>query len=210
MGARLVMRVIGAALATALGVSVLAAPSQASVPAASSKPVGGSVDLVFSPTFVAQLFKAGVFMYGASSVQVSQGDSQALSASFPLQGTSTAKGTRRIDVDGETGGISWYNGPAEATAGMGVAVVRRTGDTGTVRASLIGPYSVETGEQFDTSVVAFTLSRVRTKTTTTGWSMTGRLVMTPQAADIMNELLTTDVFKPGVRIGSLSADVTLP
>jgi hypothetical protein len=43
----------------------------------------GSVAIMFSESVVPQLFKAGVFMYGAESVEVSMGNSGALSARLP-------------------------------------------------------------------------------------------------------------------------------
>ena len=47
------------------------------------------------------------------------------------------------------------------------------------------------------------LTRVRTKTTKKGWDMMGQLTMTAEAAGILNELLKTDVFQPGVRVGTM-------
>ncbi len=206
MVGRTLSRVIGFAVVVALGMSVLAVPSQAAVPAAKPKAVGGNVELIFGPSFVSQMFKAGVFFYGASSVAVGQGDDGSLGAEFPLRGQSTATGTRRIDVDGEIGGISWYNGPAEALAGLGELVIRRAGAVGTVTAGIYGPYSAETG-QFSQTLTVFTLSRVRTKATKKGWDMMGQLTMTAEAAGILNELLKTDVFQPGVRVGTLVSEV---
>jgi len=166
----------------------------------------GSVAIMFSESVVPELFKAGVFMYGAESVEVSMGNSGALAASFPLTGDSTSRPTTSISVDGEVGGISFYNGPAEATAGLGSLVVRRTGRTGTVTGKLIGPFSMESG-QFAKTMTVFTISGATARRTSSGWQMQGTLTLTADAASTLNTLLKTTVFTASAPIGEIFAQV---
>lgn len=196
-----------AAVALAVGLTgSLAASAQAAQPASDAKN-RGSVTIVFDETLVPQLFKAGVFMYGAESVSVARGNSGALSLTFPLEGTSTSKPTTAITVDGEVGGISFINGPAEVTAGLISVSVRRTGRTGVVNGEIIGPFSTESG-QFEKKMQVFTMSAATARRTAKGWRMDATLTLTPQAATTLNTLLKTTVFTSSAPSGELQAEVS--
>lgn len=194
-------RIIRAIAATALAVGLVGSGAQAAQAAE-----GGAVSIMFSESVVPQLFKAGVFMYGAESVEVAMGNSGALVASYPLIGDSTSRPTTSITVDGEVGGITFYNGPAEATAGLGSLVVRRTGRTGTVTGKIIGPFSTESG-QFSKKMTVFTISRATARKTSSGWEMQGTVTLTADAASTLNTLLKTTVFTASAPIGEISGEV---
>ena len=208
MGLRLVMRSIAG---IALAVGMLGSGMVALHPAAAAQPAvdrtaESAVNITFDDAFVQQMFKAGVFMYGSSEVGVYMGDSGALSAEFPLTGQSSNRPTIAMSVDGEVGGLSLYNGPAEATAGLLGIAVRRTGTTGIVNARVIGPYSSESG-QFSQTMTVFAISAAQAKRTPSGWTMRGTLTLTAQGASTLNTLLKTTVFTTGGPIGSLDAAV---
>ena len=152
------------------------------------------------------MFKAGVFIYGSSDVSVRMSDSTALSAIVPLNGASTSTPTTLIQVDGEAGGIDFFNGPEEATAGIAGLAIRRTGTTGMITGRVIGPYSAEAG-QFDETLPVFSLSSVRTTRSTTGWKMTAKMTLTDRGATALNTLLKTTFFREGTPVGSFNADV---
>jgi hypothetical protein len=194
-------RIIRAIAATALTVGLVGSGAQAA-----QADEGGAVSIMFSESVVPQLFKAGVFMYGAESVEVAMSNSGALYASYPLIGDSTSRPTTSIAVDGEVGGITFYNGPAEATAGLGSLVVRRTGRTGTVTGKLIGPFSMESG-QFSKKLTVFTISQATARKTSSGWEMQGTVTLTADAASTLNTLLKTTVFSASAPIGEISAAV---
>ena len=200
-------RALGLVAAVLAGLLLSATPGQAAVQSPSAKPATGSVQLAFGPTFVQQMFTAGVFIYGASSVTVRMGDSGSLSATFPPGGRSTAAPTSLIRTDGENGGLTFINGPAGATAALGSLVVRRTGGTGVVTGEIVGPFSSDT-RQFAQTMPVFTLSSARAKASGSGWSMTAHMALTDQGAATLNTLLSTSIFRAGARIGSLSADVS--
>lgn len=164
------------------------------------------VEIVLGPSFIQKMFKAGVFIYGSSSVGVAMGGNQSLSASFPLEGTSNAAPTSLIQVDGETGGMDFFNGPAGATASLNAPVVSRTGSTGFITGTFVGPFSIETG-QFAETMPVFAMSSARAKASGTGWTMTAALTLTEQGAATLNTLLKTNFFQAAARIGSLNADV---
>ena len=137
-------RMLVAATAMLAGLTALIAPAQASVPSSGSRATG-SVNIMLSETLQGQMFKGGVFIYDANAVTVGMGSSGVLSMQFPLTGTSTATATSSITVDPETGGVTFYNGPAVTQLGLGDIVVRRTGTTGTVTGSFIGPFDAAAG-----------------------------------------------------------------
>lgn len=208
MTRRIVVRTI-AAITLAIGLVSSGVgglnPAAAAQRAAESQ-FPGAVNVVIGEAFVQQLFKAGVFMYGASEVTVAMGDSGALTVTFPLTGASTTRPTTAIAVDPEAGGLSLFNGPAQATAGFGNIVIRRTGTTGTVMARVVGPYSAESG-QFDKTLTIFTISAARAKRTSHGWTMRGTLALTAEGASTLNTLLKTNVFTAAPTFASLDADV---
>ena len=199
-------RIFGAITIASLGIWLLASPTQAAEPLASPTKVSGSVVLEMSSSLVQQMFKAGLFIYGSSSVSVVMGDGGSLSADFPLAGRSSATPTTLIRVDSETGGISFYNGPAVATAGLTSLVVRRTGSAGVVNGRILGPFSQDSA-QFDQTMPVFAMSVARAKTSSTGWTMTANLSLTEQGAAAFDTLLNTTVFHAGDQFGSLNADV---
>ena len=170
---------------------------------------GGSVEISFDPAFVTSMFKAGVFCYGASEVTVYFSDSGSLAGVFPLSGQSRAKATTRITVDPEVGGMSFFNGPAQATAGLLSIAVRRTGATGTLTGRIIGPFSKESG-QFSKTVTLFTISQAVAKGSGGRWTMDGTLTLTADGASTLNSLLQTTVFVPSAPVGTLSATVGAP
>ena len=195
----------------ALAVGMLGSGVVAPHPAAAAQPsvdrtAESAVSITFGDAFVQQLFKAGVFMYGSSEVAVYMSDSGSLTAEFPLTGQSSNSPTRVMTVDGEVGGLSLYNGPAEATAGLLGIGVRRTGTTGIVNARVIGPYSAESG-QFSQTMTVFAISAARAKRTSSGWTMRGNLALTAQGASTLNTLLKTTVFTTETPIGTLDAAV---
>lgn len=199
-----IVTAVAAAAACTVGGGVAVGPA-----AAQPKPVAvtdGAVNITFGPSEVQRLFKAGVFMYGASSVNVIMSDSGSLTATFPLGGESTTVPTTRMAVDPEIGAISTYNGPAEARAGVGSIVIRRTGTTGVVNASIVGPYSNETGQSVE-NVTLFTLSGVKVRQSSCEWTLSGRSALTQQAAASLNALLKTTVFTAGSRVGNVTAEV---
>lgn len=207
MNGRSVARV-AAVCATTIAL-VIAGGAIGSVANASPKvPTGaqGSLSITFNPQVVQQLFKAGVFMYGASSVGVVRSDSGSLSAEIPLDGQWTGTPTSRIAMDPETGGIDIINGPAEASAGVGSIVVRRTGSTGRVMATVVGPFSMESG-QFSQTLALFTMSSAKAARTRCGWTTQARLTLTPEGASVLNTLAKTTAFTPGIQTGSLDATV---
>lgn len=199
------LRLVRSAIAISVGISLgLGVAGFTAGAAQAAEP--GYVTVTFSETVVPTLFKAGVFMYGAESVQVSQGNSGALSANFPLQGQWKARPMNFIRVDGETGGISFYNGPAEATAGLSITVVRRSGQTGTVTGTIVGPFTKETG-QFTKTLTVYTISKATVRRTSGGWQLQGTLTLTADAASTLNTLLKTTVFTAGSPIGEIYAGV---
>ena len=185
--------------------SVVVGPARAAEGRAAASQATGSVTLDFGPSFVRQMFAGGLFMYGASSVSVGMGDSGDLAATFPLAGGSSATPTTLIRVDGETGGLTIFNGPAQTTASLTSLVVRRSGDVGGVVARILGPLTP--GLHYDQTMPTFALSSVRTKTSSTGWTMTAHMAVTERGAAALNTLLRTSIFRAGERIGSLRAEV---
>ena len=168
----------------------------------------GFVSLYFSSTYTAKLFKAGVFFYGNNDAQAQMGDSNGLAAVFPLlEGSSVGWLKKKISVGSGNGNINLFNGPAETTAGLSSIVIRQAGDTGTIHARLVGPWSQQSG-QFSQSLPVFTLAKVRIKTTTTGWNMKAQMSMTNRGADTLNKLLDTRFFQGGQRVGTLSTEFT--
>ncbi len=189
-----------------MGLLLASSPALATEQSAPPTTVRGSVSIVLGPSFVQQMFKAGIFIYGSSSVGVAMGGNQSLSASFPLEGTSKATPTSLIQVDGETGGMDIFNGPMGTTAGLDALVVRRTGSTGFITGNVIGPFSMES-DQFNETIPLFAMSSARVKTSGTGWTLTSALTVTEQGAATLNTLLRSTFFQAGARIGSLRADV---
>ncbi len=185
---------------------LVAGPARANERSARFTNPSGGIDIVLSPSYVQQMFKAGVFIYGSSDVEIGLGDSLSMRVYFPLNGTSKSTPTRLIQVDGETGGMDFYNGPKGTTASLNAPVVRRTGSTGFITGTLIGPFSTESG-QFEKTMPVFAMSSARAKTSGTGWTMTAALTLTEQGAETLNTLLETSFFQAGAPIGSLSADV---
>lgn len=208
MGRRPVFRSIaGIALAVVmLGLGVTASNTATAAQPTADPHSQGVVSITFNDAFVQQMFKAGVFMYGSSEVGVYLSDSGSLTAQFPMTGQSSNRPTTALSVDGEVGGLSLYNGPAEATAGILGITIRRTGTTGVVNARVIGPYSAESG-QFSQAMTVFTLSAARAKRTSSGWTMRGTLTLTAQGASTLNTLLKTTVFTTGGPVGSMDAAV---
>ncbi len=182
------------------------APAHATERTATLVDARGAVNIELGPSFVQQMFKAGVFIYGSSDVRLGLGDNLSMQVYFPLNGTSKASPTTVIKVDRETGGMDFFNGPMGTTAGLAALVVRRTGSTGFITGKLIGPYSMETG-QFAETMPVFAMSSAHTKASGAGWTMTAFLSLTDQGAATLNTLLETNFFQAGARIGSLNADV---
>lgn len=207
MTRRIGRRAIAVAIVAIVGLAVLVTPARASVPTAPTSAATGSFSFSFGPSYVQQMFKAGVFIYGASEVSVSMSDSMSLTARVPVNGASTATPTSSIQVDGEVGGIEFFNGPGATSAGMNSFVIRRTGSTGSVTGTLVGPFTKENG-QFSETMPLFTLSSVRTTKSNSGWTMTAKMALTDRGASTLNTLLTTTFFKAGVRVGSFDAEVT--
>ena len=200
-------RMLVAATAMLAGLTALIAPAQASVPSSGSRATG-SVNIMLSETLQGQMFKGGVFIYDANAVTVGMGSSGVLSLQFPLTGTSTATATSSITVDPETGGVTFYNGPAVTQLGLGDIVVRRTGTTGTVTGSFIGPFDAAAGTQFHQRMTVFTMSGARTTRSGSHWTMNAHLTLTSEAAALLDSMLKTTVFTPGTAFGDLLADVT--
>ena len=138
-------RTIAVVAVLVAALALLTTPAQASARTAPAKPVTGSIVLTFGPSYAQQMFKAGVFIYGSSDVSVRMSDSTALSVIVPLNGASTSTPTTLIQVDSEAGGVDFFNGPGEATAGIAGLAIRRTGTTGMINGRVIGPYSAEAG-----------------------------------------------------------------
>jgi hypothetical protein len=109
-------------------------------------------------------------------------------------------------VDGEVGGISFYNGPAEATAGLGQPGRAAHWPDGRGRRKFIGPFSMESG-QFAKTMTVFTISGATARRTSSGWQMQGTLTLTADAASTLNTLLKTTVFTASAPIGEISAQV---
>ncbi|NQW72757.1 MAG: hypothetical protein HQ453_08495 [Actinobacteria bacterium] len=189
-----------------MGLLFVASPGRAAEQSAPPTKALGNVNIVLGPSFVQQMFKAGLFVYGSSSVRVAMSGNQSLSVTFPLDGTAKATPTSLIQVDGEAGGMDFYNGPMGSTAGLAALVVRRTGSTGFISGTLIGPFSMESG-QFEKTMPVFAMSSARAKTSSTGWTMTATLTLTEQGAETLNTLLETSFFPGGARIGSLRSEV---
>lgn len=199
-------RTITVAAVLVAALALLTTPAQASARTAPAKPATGSIVLTFGPSYVQQMFKAGVFIYGSSDVSVRMSNSTALSAIVPLNGASTSTPTTLIQVDGEAGGIDFFNGPGEATAGIAGLAIRRTGTTGMITGRVIGPYSAEAG-QFDETLPVFSLSAVRSTRSNSGWKMTAKMTLTDRGATTLNTLLKTNFFRGGTPVGSFNADV---
>lgn len=191
-----------AALAIALPGGVLGAGA-----AAADQKVDGSMGITLSPEAVAQLFKAGVFVYNVSEVTVGMSDSGSLTIATPLDGQWKGKPATSVAQDPETGAATVYHGTAGTRIGIGSLAIRRTGSTGTVRAQLIGPYSMETGQQWSRTLTLFTMSKASGKQRRCGWSMEGTITLTPEAAAILNERLQTTVFSAAAPMGEASAGV---
>lgn len=191
---------------SAMGLLLTSSPLHATERTEKLVDARGEVDLVLGPSFVQQMFKACMFIYGSSDVRLGLGDNQSMRVYFPLKGTSKASPTTVIKVDDETGGMDFFNGPAGATASLVAPVVRRTGSTGFITGTLIGPYSKETG-QFAETMPVFAMSSARTKASGTGWTMTANLSLTDQGASTLNTLLATNYFQAGARVGHLDAEV---
>lgn len=191
------------ALAVA-AIAVLITPAQAALPSAPARATG-DVMIILDDSFQGPMFKGGVFMYGASEVSVALGDSGQLSAIFPLNGMATAT-SKTIVVDPETGGLEFFNGPAEASAGLGSLVIRRSGSTGTITGRISGPYSADAG-QYSQTMPVFVMTAVRTSKQGGGWVMQANLALTGDAATALNTLLKTSVFTPGTKMGVLMATV---
>jgi len=189
-----------------MGLLLVAGPARAAEQSAPPTKALGNVNIVLGPSLVQQMFKAGLFVYGSSSVGVAMSGNQSLSVTFPLDGTAKAAPTSLIQIDGETGGMDFYNGPMGSTAGLTALVVRRTGSTGFITGTIIGPFSTQS-DQFEETMPVFAMSSARAKTSGTGWTMTATLTITDQGAATLNTLLETNVFQPGARIGSLRSDV---
>ena len=206
MHARVTVRAMLMALMLMMSLVGVSTAQASELSTASSR---GSVDVTFDPAFVEAMFKAGVFMYGASEVTVHLSDSGSLSGSFPLTGQARARATSSVIVDPEVGGLSLYNGPAQLSAGLGSLVLRRTGTTGTVTATIVGPFSTQTG-QFQKTMTVFTISQAAAAGSTKRWTMNGTITMTREAADTLNSLLKTTVFTADAPMGTVGAAVRAP
>ena len=148
-------------------VLLVASPTRANERSARFTNPSGGIDIVLGPPYVQQMFRAGVFVYGSSDVELGLGDDLSMRVYFPLKGTSKAAPTSLIQVDGETGGMDFYNGPNGTTASLHAPVVRRTGSTGFTTGTVIGPFSTETG-QFEKTKPVFAMSSARAKPSSTG------------------------------------------
>ena len=193
-----------AALVPVSGLSVTGLSASASEgtpsPVSTAAPARGEAALNFSPGLTAAMFKAGIFFYGESNVQVHMGDSGALAPIFSLsKGSSAGWLKRKISVEPRSGAVLFFNGPAEATAALDSLVIRQKGKVGTIHARLLG------GQSSKKNVLMYRLAKVRIKSTSTGWEMNAQMRISNQGADILNNLLKTMIFKGGERVGTFSS-----
>ena len=136
--------------------------------------------IIIDPSLQAHVFTAGIFMYAARRVSAALGYVGQLSAIFPLNGVATAT-SKTIVVDPETGGLEFFNGPAETSAGLGSLVIRRSGSTGTITSRISGPYSAHAG-QYSQTMPVFATTAVRTRKRGSGWVMQANLALTGDSA----------------------------
>ena len=100
---------VGFLACSMMGLLLVAGPARAAEQSAPPTKALGNVNIVLGPSLVQQMFKAGLFVYGSSSVGVAMSGNQSLSVTFPLDGTAKAAPTSLIQIDGETGGMEGVN-----------------------------------------------------------------------------------------------------